>query len=542
MPRPTTSVLLLLCVACTGNGGAGSRLLPELVTLVVPAPESVAVAQDASVRVRFLEAIETLSGAEPGIALENAHGPVPTTLTQSADRFEVVLTPRAPFGLEERVTAVVTTAVRTLSGRSLNQDFRWSFTTRAGDWSAPSALGQVGRSTRPALALDSAGNALVVTGLESWSSSAGTGSWIAADPVPLPGYTDGSIRLLSFAADGTALAGCEAVANGSRHALVVRKPALAAWSAPDPVGLSSICCSSMTFASSTEGHLLAKVHACQTGPTLCRDNLHWAEPTTAANATWYPLALVFLGQFPWREMACDSLGRVFEVQLEVGVGVAAQRHEPKAGTSTRWALDARPTTGVTHLAIGASDAGTAVALVGRSDEGIGSLTAYRHDDDRGFASTQELWSGPGTLRNLCSASAGNGAACVVGEVAGPGTGSTLLAQAYDPGRGSWKTGIVLTTNALPANYLGTALSTYFAVAIAPSGDALVVWVEPGAEPEHRELFARRVPLARDPTPPRVVTSFVGTLPRDLQATLDDAGRATVVWTLTDDQVFAARLW
>lgn len=169
MRSPTVSVtwfrlcLLLaplLLAACGGGSSDGGVIIidgnPPTVRSTAPVTDAAPVAATVTPMVTFSEAMDSSSLTASTFSLST--GAVSVAGTVSTQGAIATFTPSARLLANTVYTATVSSAVRNLSGTSLQTNHSWNFTTEAQPWSGVRQAGTTATDNARGVALDSSGN------------------------------------------------------------------------------------------------------------------------------------------------------------------------------------------------------------------------------------------------------------------------------------------------------------------------------------------------------------------------------------------------
>ena len=161
--------LTTLMAACGGGGSSsvpvsGSSSEPAMtVTSVTPADGATGVEPDVTLGAEFNRdvLVSSINGSG-ALALESSEGQVPLTVNVDTAS-SVTLDPDVPLDLLTEYTVTATTDITDSEGHALGSDYQWQFMTRDGSWADAGLIeNESGDAAAPAIAMDQAGNAMVV--------------------------------------------------------------------------------------------------------------------------------------------------------------------------------------------------------------------------------------------------------------------------------------------------------------------------------------------------------------------------------------------
>lgn len=175
-----------------GAGGAGgAEPIAPVVVEVFPQEMATDVEPGTTIRAQFNTELDEATVTSTSFVVRRADG---TSVNGSAaldtTGRTVIFSPDSALDLMSPIAAALTTAIRSVNGLSLDANFVWRFTTRAGAWGDPERV-ETGDmdATSPQVALDASGNAIAV-----WSQSDQSSPRIWASRfVPGTGWSDAMI-------------------------------------------------------------------------------------------------------------------------------------------------------------------------------------------------------------------------------------------------------------------------------------------------------------------------------------------------------------
>jgi len=167
--------LISFAVGCKGGGGSSSSFLEVVATAPDPGEDNVQV--EARIFVRVSEPIDPSTLTTETFFLTGEDGAVvPSTVSifdePDAEPSEIgtvaALRPEMPLSVLTNFTATVTTGLASTGGRSLEEDFDWSFMTIDAEWGESEWIEPLAEwsSSGPKIALDEQLNAIAVWQLE----------------------------------------------------------------------------------------------------------------------------------------------------------------------------------------------------------------------------------------------------------------------------------------------------------------------------------------------------------------------------------------
>jgi hypothetical protein len=112
-----------------GNYNTESPSLPPIVTFTEPAIDSANVSTDSEISASFDQAIDLTTITTSSFILQTGNVNVPGTISYSNKK--IVFIPDNDLNPNTSYTATITTGVKNLSGISLENNFKWNFTTGA---------------------------------------------------------------------------------------------------------------------------------------------------------------------------------------------------------------------------------------------------------------------------------------------------------------------------------------------------------------------------------------------------------------------------
>ncbi|HKS16016.1 MAG TPA: Ig-like domain-containing protein [Planctomycetota bacterium] len=156
---------LAFWASCTPGGGGDSGgapapvLPPFTVNTVFPAADSVNVSRTQGLNVVFTRTVDPDSITSTTFTLESASGLVPGAVAGFSN--VATFTLQSPLAPLTTYVATLTKDVRALSGKTLGQDYTWTFTTLDRTWSTPLPLeGEAGSVSDHGLASNRVGDAV----------------------------------------------------------------------------------------------------------------------------------------------------------------------------------------------------------------------------------------------------------------------------------------------------------------------------------------------------------------------------------------------
>ena len=155
--------LLVLGLVFPGCHCGGKKALT--VDATAPLDNQIEVPIETTIAVELSEEIDPVTLTNESFTLEDATGArVSGTVTIGEVPDVAVFTPDEPLALLTAFTATVTTAVMSIRGRTLDEDFQWTFTTLDSAWGVSETIENIGtgNARRHQLGIDPEGNTFAV--------------------------------------------------------------------------------------------------------------------------------------------------------------------------------------------------------------------------------------------------------------------------------------------------------------------------------------------------------------------------------------------
>lgn len=206
---------------------------------------------------------------------------------------------------------------------------------------------------------------------------------------------------------------------------------------------------------------------------LDRDVYVSAVFTAAPHAGWGAEQAISAGGADEPRVSIDSRGRALAVWSQVVAGSADRRLMASTGTAGGWSAPLRVDTGGADAAFARlamePSSGRAV-LMWRQLDGTADLWARPYDPATGWGAPVRVDNQPGSVGQVEVGMDAQGNAVAAWEQIGPGTRISLYGARFSAAAGGWSVPVLLETNETVGSVDGSP-----ALAVAPSGDAVVVW-------------------------------------------------------------------
>jgi hypothetical protein len=146
-----------------GTGGTGGDASTLQLVQTVPADLAIDVSTDVIVSAEFDAALNEATVTTSGFSLRRDGG-AEVEGSVAVNGQTASFTPARALGLLSRYTAMLTTEIEGVSGRTLEASHTWGFRTRDGQWENAVLIevGDAGDAVQPQVAVDPNGNAVAV--------------------------------------------------------------------------------------------------------------------------------------------------------------------------------------------------------------------------------------------------------------------------------------------------------------------------------------------------------------------------------------------